>query len=218
MPWPKDHKAATRQRIVEAAAAAFRAGGVAGVRVEDVMAAAGLTHGGFYAHFGSKDELVREAIARASDETIDRLSKPLAALPHNEHLQSVIETYLSTAHVTHPERGCPLAALGAEIARGDDPARATLAAGVKDRLRWMRRLPAGARAELLTDDQAIGILACMVGGVVLARAVGASDAPTVLEACRSFLRRALDEPGPVRKGRRATPRRKAASAAAPRRR
>jgi TetR/AcrR family transcriptional repressor of nem operon len=182
------------------------------------MAAAGLTHGGFYAHFESKDELVREAIARANDETVDRLSRPLAALPQEQHLQAVVDTYLSTAHVTHPERGCPLAALGAEIARGGDPARGTLAAGVRDRLRWMRQLSAGGGADPLTDDQATGVLACMVGGVVLARAVGAIESAAVLEACRAFVRRALDEPGPVRKRRRATSRRKAASASASRRR
>ena len=66
MPWPDDHKARTRKKIVQAAAEAFRAGGVAGVRLEDVMARAGLTHGGFYAHFASKEELLREALEHAS--------------------------------------------------------------------------------------------------------------------------------------------------------
>src|SRR5258707_14167760 len=65
-PWPEDHKARTREKIVQAAAAAFRAGGVAGVRLEDVMARAALTHGGFYAHFASKEELLREALEHAS--------------------------------------------------------------------------------------------------------------------------------------------------------
>jgi TetR/AcrR family transcriptional repressor of nem operon len=217
MPWPKDHKAATRQRIIQAAAAAFRAGGLAGVRVEDVMAAAGLTHGGFYAHFRSKEELVREALEHASAETVEQLSKPVAAAPEADHLRAVIEAYLSPAHVAHPERGCPLAALGAEIARGGDATRRTLASGVKDRLRWMRRLSPGDRRNHLSDTQAIGTLACMVGGVVLARAVGANDSPAVLEACRAFLRRALDEPARARERRRATPRRKTAPAPAHRR-
>ena len=87
MPWPDDHKARTREKIVQAAAAAFRAGGVAGVRLEDVMARAGLTHGGFYAHFGSKEELLREALGHASSQTVDMLSKPLASTPAENRLQ-----------------------------------------------------------------------------------------------------------------------------------
>src|SRR5690242_15230269 len=140
MPWAKDHKARTRQKIVEAAASAFRAGGVADVRVEDVMARAGLTHGGFYAHFRSKDELLREAVEHASHQTVDMLSKSAAAVPEEDPLQAVVDTYLTTAHVAHPEWGCPLAALGPEIARADAETRRTLADGVRGRLEWMRQL------------------------------------------------------------------------------
>src|SRR5262245_6763895 len=117
MSWPREHKARTRQKIVEAAAAEFRAGGVAGVRLEDVMARAGLTHGGFYAHFSSKEDLLREALEHASRQTVETLSRPLAALRAEDRLPAVIDTYLSPGHVAHPERGCPLAALGSELAR-----------------------------------------------------------------------------------------------------
>src|SRR5262249_29286802 len=99
MPWPGDHKQRTRRAIVEAAAAAFRAGGVAGVRIEDVMARAGLTHGGFYAHFSSKDELVGEAVERAGRQTVEMLSGALAGRRDEERLRSTIETYLSPGHV-----------------------------------------------------------------------------------------------------------------------
>ena len=140
MPWPEEHRAQTRQRIVEAAAAAFRAGGVAGVTVQDVMTRAGLTHGGFYAYFASKDDLLRAAVEHAGRETLERLSNPLKGAAADARLNALVDVYLSAAHAAHPERGCPLAALGSELARGHDPARGALAHGVSERLAWMREL------------------------------------------------------------------------------
>jgi TetR/AcrR family transcriptional repressor of nem operon len=195
MPWPDDHKARTRQKIVQAAAAAFRAGGVADVRLEDVMARAGLTHGGFYAHFASKEELLREALEHASTQTVAMLSKPLTRVPDESRLQVVIDAYLSPAHVAHPERGCPLAALGPEIARVGGPTHKALAEGLRGRLAWMRQLLPEDQREAASDDQIIGTLACMVGGVILARTVGANDSGAVLEACRDFLRRNASQSG-----------------------
>lgn len=188
MPWPEEHKARTREKIVQAAAAAFRAGGVAGVRLEDVMARAGLTHGGFYAHFASKDELLREALEHASTQTVDMLSRPLARVPDESRLQAVIDAYLTPAHVAHPDLGCPLATLGPEIARTGGRAHAALAEGVRGRLAWMRQLLPEHEREA-SDDQIIGTLACMVGGVILARTVGGKDSAAILDACREFLRR-----------------------------
>jgi TetR/AcrR family transcriptional repressor of nem operon len=195
MPWPDDHKARTREKIVQAAAAAFRAGGVAGVRLEDVMARAGLTHGGFYAHFGSKEELLREALGHASSQTVDMLSKPLASTPPENRFHTVIDAYLSPAHVAHPERGCPLATLGSEIARTGGPTRGALAEGVRGRLEWMRQLLPEDQRDAASDDQIIGTLACMVGGVILARTVGGKDSAAVLEACREFLHRNAGQSG-----------------------
>jgi TetR/AcrR family transcriptional repressor of nem operon len=189
MPWPEDHKARTREKIVQAAAAAFRAGGVAAVRLEDVMARAGLTHGGFYTHFASKEDLLREALEHASSQTVDMLSKPLAETPGEHRLQAVIDAYLSPPHVAHPEWGCPLATLGPEIARTGGPTRGALAEGVRGRLAWMRQLLPEDQRDAASDDQIIGTLACMVGGVILARTVGAKDSGAVLDACREFLRR-----------------------------
>jgi len=195
MPWPDDHKARTREKIVQAAAAAFRAGGVAGVRLEDVMARAGLTHGGFYAHFRSKEELLREALEYASHQTVDMLSKPLAGTAAENRFQAVIDAYLSPAHAAHPEWGCPLATLGPEIARAGGPIHRALAEGVRGRLAWMRRLlPEGPR-DAAADDQIIGTLACMIGGVILARTVDGQDSAAVLDACREFLRRNAAQAG-----------------------
>src|SRR5262245_2246366 len=204
MPWPKNHKARTRERIVEAAAAAFRRRGVSAVRVEDVMAEAGLTHGGFYAHFRSKDDLVREALHWASRETVANLSKPLAEGNEEDRLGAVIDAYLSPLHAAHPEHGCPVAALGSEIARGAGPPRRQLASGVHDRLAWMRQLLSEQQQRSLSNDQLLATIACMVGGIVLARTVGAEEGASVLSACRTFLRQALEnhsEPGQLPTGR-----------------
>jgi TetR/AcrR family transcriptional repressor of nem operon len=207
MPWPDDHKTRTREKIVQAAAAAFRAGGVANVRLEDVMARAGLTHGGFYAHFSSKEELLREAVKHAGDQTLEKLSKPLSEALDDGRLQAVIDAYLSPGHVAHPEWGCPLATLGPEIVRTGGATHGVLADGVRDRLAWMRGLASTKQQK--TDDQIIGALACMIGGVILARAVGGKDAAAVLDACREFLRDNTGRSskpvhGPRRRRRRAT--------------
>jgi TetR/AcrR family transcriptional regulator, transcriptional repressor for nem operon len=189
MPWPEDHKARTREKIVQAAAAAFRAGGITGVRLEDVMARAGLTHGGFYAHFASKEELLREALDHASSQTVDLLSRPLADTAGEKRLHTVIDAYLSPAHVAHPEWGCPLATLGPEMARTPGTPQEALAAGLRRRLAWMRQLLPEDQRDAGSDDEIIGTLACMVGGVILARTVGGKDSAAVLNACRAFLQR-----------------------------
>src|SRR5262245_5248095 len=187
MPWPADHKSRTREKIVEAASAAFRGDGISAVRVQDVMARAGLTHGGFYAHFDSKDDLLRAALEHASEQTIERLSKPLAELRGEDRLRTVIDSYLSPAHVAHPEAGCPLVSLGPEVIRIGGATHQSLAAGVKGRLKWMRQVLPEGQADTVSDDDLIGTLACMVGGVILARAVAGKDATLVLSACRAFL-------------------------------
>src|SRR5262249_57612876 len=95
MPWPKDHKSRTRRKIIAAASTAFRADGIEHVRVEDVMARAGLTHGGVYAYFSSKAELMREALDYAAEQTVAALSKPLSHVPSEARWLTVIDSYLS---------------------------------------------------------------------------------------------------------------------------
>jgi TetR/AcrR family transcriptional repressor of nem operon len=213
MPWPEDHKARTREKIVEAAAAAFRAGGVEGVGLEDVMARAGLTHGGFYAHFASKEELLRAAVEHASHQTVDLLSRSLARTPAGDRFHAVIDMYLTPAHAAHPEWGCPLATLAPEIARAGGATRGALAEGVRERLAWMRQLRPDGRPGAKPDVDAIGALACMVGGVILARSVGAKDSAAVLEGCREFLRRATTTSSAKRAARPRAKRRRVRNAA-----
>ncbi len=140
MPWPSGHKAQTRDRIIQAASEAFLARGVSGVRIEELMASAGLTHGGFYAHFASKEELVGPALERASAQTLEMLSSMAGANDEEGPFLAAVDAYLSPAHLAHPERGCPVAALGAEVARSGGSTGRVLAQGIHERLAWMAGL------------------------------------------------------------------------------
>lgn len=175
MPWSKEHKEETRERIVQAAADAFRERGIDGVAVADVMKRAGLTHGGFYAHFKSKDGLVKAAFEQMSREIADTVGA---------------SDYLAERHMLHPERGCPLPTVGTEMVRGGAKTRRSVAGEIRARLaRIAERL--GKRRD--TETAAAGALACMVGGMVLSRALPESEGSEFLERCRAFLRDALGE-------------------------
>jgi TetR/AcrR family transcriptional repressor of nem operon len=193
LPWPKEHKSRARARIVAAAAAALRAKGVSGVGVADIMVSAGLTHGGFYAHFPSKDDLLAEAIEYASAQTLAGLGGSVDAASTKMDLRAVVDAYLSPWHVTHVDVGCPVAALGPEIARAGGRMQRNLRRTIRARFEWLRGLiPADRRAHL-REEQVAGALACMVGGLILARAVGGKESAELLEACRGFLHRALGD-------------------------
>src|SRR5579872_7199925 len=172
MPWTDEHKERTRERIVQAAAAALRARGVDGVSIAEIMAEAGLTHGGFYAHFGSKDDLLRAALDAANGQTLDMLSAATQSTSPDQRIGAVVDAYLSPKHAAHPERGCPLAALGPELARAPGKVRDALSLGVERRLEWLESVLPGNGHD---DEEATALLACMVGGLILARAVLRSD-------------------------------------------
>jgi TetR/AcrR family transcriptional repressor of nem operon len=191
MPWPREHKEETRDRIVEAAAAEFRAHGVSGVGVADIMGRAGLTHGGFYSHFSSKDELLAEALERSVQQTRETLAGAFDALPPEQRLAAIIDRYLSPEHAAHPGRGCPVAALASELTRAGRKARRQLARIIVSRLDWLRGVSAERQSGRLTEEQVAGALACMVGGLILARGLAGADADALLESCRAFLHRAL---------------------------
>src|ERR1700724_231013 len=120
----KQEAAATRQRIIRAAAAAFRKNGIAGTGLSDLMAAAGLTHGGFYRHFDSKDQIVAEACTAAMESLVEQLAAAASKKSPQRGLKTIVENYLSAARRDEPADGCPLAALGSEMARADERTRA----------------------------------------------------------------------------------------------
>lgn len=185
----EERKADSRQRIVDAAALLFRRHGIDAVGVDAIMHAAGLTHGGFYGHFPSKEALVAEvsaaALARSADRW-DRLSRD--ADPANG-LRRIVEPYLDAAHVAAAETGCVLTTLGPDVARRPD-ARAGMTEAVRAMLAALERCMPDAPA-----DRAKAALAAMVGAVVLARV---SDDAALAEGFLEAAKAAVIPPLPLR--------------------
>lgn len=165
MRYEKGRKDASRRRIVEVAAERFRSDGIAASGLAGIMSSAGLTNGAFYPHFQSKDDLVRESVTAALDETATRLQKAVDA----GGLETVLEAYLSPAHRDNPGQGCALAALLPELAR--QPVEARRVYG--ERLLTTARNLSAALPPKTRDREAaaLGILATLVGALQLARAV-----------------------------------------------
>lgn len=161
---------ATRQLILEVAARAIRVHGPAGVSVVEVMREAGLTHGGFYAHFASKEALVAEAIRRMFADGSDRFAARIGRKSGPEALKTWVGAYVSREHRDNPGGGCALAALISDMPRLDDGARAAFDDGVRGiAVRLSRHLPA---AEPQPESAACSLLSEMAGAVALSRAVG----------------------------------------------
>ena len=138
--YPSGHKEKTREQIVSAAARAFREEGVAGVSVPELMGRAGLTHGGFYAHFRSKDHLVAEACRCALRESSARLIETARKAPREKRLAAFIGAYASPAHRDDPGAGCVLPALTAELGRHAAPeVRATFTESFNESIATLAR-------------------------------------------------------------------------------
>jgi len=175
-----EQKAATREKILDLAAERLRREGLAGNAVHRLMRDAGLTHGGFYVHFESKEALDIAALDRAMESLGGLTGKVPADLPRAERRAQMAKRYLSRSHRDHPETGCPLAALVSEVPHGGEAFREAYAGAVAGALvgrqEAMGPTPPG-------ED--IALLALMMGGLALARAIPdetLSDA--VLMACR----------------------------------
>jgi len=192
MPWAKEHKPETRARIVRAAAAAFREHGLSQVGIAEIMRLAGLTHGGFYGHFSSKDDLVAAVVTEASAESAAML-ETLRGVPSDNDVLDEATAYLSPEHWAHPERGCPLATLAPELARGSRDVRRPLAVAIRRRLGRLAASFSSRMSPAARRRRAAGTLACMIGGLVLARGLEESEALDLLKDVRAFVRDALAE-------------------------
>ncbi|NIO43588.1 MAG: TetR family transcriptional regulator [Burkholderiales bacterium] len=170
----KDEAARTRERIVSEASALFRERGLSDVSVADAMARAGLTHGGFYAHFGSRDELVAEAIRFALVQSARRIY--LNALKHGARpgYSKLIRIYLTTEHRDRPERGCVLASLGSEIARSGGYCSDLFSEGFNEFVSLLAQL-SPERSENARRAHLLSVIGALSGALVLARAVNNAD-------------------------------------------
>lgn len=173
-------KEATHARIVEVAARAIRRSGYAGTGVADIMKEAGLTHGGFYAHFASREALLAEAADRAGAEAVRMSADIAAAAPPGRSLQALMEAYLSQQHVDAVEYGCPVSALGSEMHRQAPEVRHAATRHIKEMIDLVaRQLPDWGTPE--AHQQAMFMVSSMIGAMVMARAV---DDPKLSAALR----------------------------------
>lgn len=178
----REEAAQTRKRIVTAASRAFRKDGVGATGLSDVMGAAGLTHGGFYKHFASKDQLVAEACAEAADALVAKLTEAAAAEPGG-----AAALYLSDWHRDNPAGGCPLAAIGSELGRADAATRTAATDGLLKLVGVVAGQLGGTPPEA-ARRRALAAVATMIGAITMARMVDdpALSADILTEAKRGI--------------------------------
>jgi TetR/AcrR family transcriptional repressor of nem operon len=186
MRYPADHKQQTRARIVRAAARRFRSRGSEGAAIAGLMRDLHLTHGGFYRHFESKEDLFAEAFGHGLREIGDRIAVGADQAPRGSEAKAVIDVYLSIEHCDSAADGCPLAALASEVARRPRGARAAFQRVLRDHVRRMARYMPGA-----TDEErvrkAILLFSGMAGTLNLARAVNDDrDRRRILDEAKAF--------------------------------
>lgn len=188
MRYDPEHRQRTREKVVRAAAVAIRKHGPDRIGVAGLMAKAGLTHGGFYAHFKSKDELVAEAISYMFDDRYAVFRKSMEEVEPAQGLAAYVDRYLTVRHRDEPEKGCPLPSLSGDLARMPTAARKRFEDGTRrltdsiaDALRAMKRPH--------PDALAASVLAEMVGAMAIARAVSNNErSQQILEATRDSIK------------------------------
>ncbi|KJC58985.1 TetR family transcriptional regulator [Bradyrhizobium sp. LTSPM299] len=200
MRYSKEHKQETHARIVRKAAVRLREKGAHGIGVADLMKEAGLTHGGFYAHFDSREALVIEAFSHAMDRSTERWRKVAEEVPPEKRLSTIVDSYLTAVHRDDPGHGCAVPTLGAEIARETPKTRKAFALKLEQMIDMM--------ADQILDvprktarKQAMATLATMMGTIVMSRIAGNGElSEEVLSAGReAVLGRAAAAKPPVKK-------------------
>lgn len=210
MRYSREHKLETHARIVKRASVRLREKGAHGIGVADLMKDAGLTHGGFYAHFDSREALVIEAFAYAMDRSTERWRKLGEQTPPDKRLATIVDAYLTTVHRDDPGHGCAVPTLGAEIARESPKTRKAFAAKLEQMVDMLaEQIPALPRKT--ARKQAIATLATMMGTLVLARIGGNGEfSNEILAAGREAV---LDRAAPAKRSPKKSAAKKAATLA-----
>src|SRR4030088_1941877 len=174
MRYSREHKLETHARIVKKASVRLREKGAHGIGVADLMKDAGLTHGGFYAHFDSRDALVIEAFAHAMDRGTEHWRKLAERTPPDKRLATIVGSYLTAVHRDDPGHGCAIPTLGAEIARESPRTRKAFAARLERMIEMLaEKIPEVPRKAARKQEMAA--IATMMGTLVLARVAGNGD-------------------------------------------
>jgi TetR/AcrR family transcriptional repressor of nem operon len=168
MPYPEGHKLKVRGKIIESAAQAFRTNGIRDISVPFIMKGAGLTHGGFYAHFDNKEQLVAEACRYAIGDTIALLQKAADEEKQEPKINAIIDYYLSPYHRDRTEMGCILPALSSEISRSSDEIRQVFTHELERMIEFISK---AAEVDIATGSV---LLSSMVGTLLLSRSVNDS--------------------------------------------
>jgi TetR/AcrR family transcriptional regulator, transcriptional repressor for nem operon len=174
MRYSREHKLETHARIVKKASVRLREKGAHGIGVADLMKDAGLTHGGFYAHFDSREALVIEAFGHAMDRSTERWRKIGQETAPDKRLANIVDSYLTPAHRDDPGHGCAVPTLGAEIARESPRTRKAFAAKLEQMIDMLAEQIPGVPAKA-ARKQAMAALATMMGTLVLARIGGSGE-------------------------------------------
>ena len=193
MRYDANHRERTRKQLVTEASEAIRRDGPDRVSVAAIMGHVGLTHGGFYAHFKSKDDLIATAIDEMFDQTSQSFAKRTANRPPAEALAKYIDSYLSKTHVEQVQTGCPLPAMAGDVARLGPKARKRFAAGAERQCHNSARL---FREIGYGDEEAVNLasslMAEMSGAIAIARAVHTpAQAKAICERSRLVIKRRL---------------------------
>jgi TetR/AcrR family transcriptional repressor of nem operon len=210
MRYSREHKLETHARIVKRASVRLREKGAHGIGVADLMKDAGLTHGGFYAHFDSREALVIEAFAHAMDRSTERWRKLAEQTPPEQRLAAIVDAYLTPIHRDDPGHGCAIPTLGAEIARESPKTRKAFAVKLEEMI--------DALAEQIPDvprkaarKQATALIATMMGTLVMARVAGNGEfSEEILNSGREAV---LGRAAPVKRVAKKAASKKAATAA-----
>ena len=174
MRYSKEHKQETHARIVKKASVRLREKGAHGIGVADLMKEAGLTHGGFYAHFDSREALVIEAFGYAMDRAAEHWRNMAADIPLEKRLSTIVDSYVSAAHRDDPGRGCAVPTLGAEIARESAKTRKAFAAKLDQMIDLVAdQIPDVPRKT--ARRLAMGTMATMMGALVMSRVAGSGE-------------------------------------------
>ena len=187
MRYDPQHKSQTRDRIVRNAARKLRAEGLSAPGVASVMKASGLTVGGFYKHFRSKDELLADAMAQGFADSSEKISSSLQNVPREDRWKELVRLYLSPEHCDHPDSGCPVAALAPEMARAKLGVRKRISGLIKDRAeRLVEFMPGRTTTERRQNFSVI--FSAMAGAVSIARILTEpADRERVLSSVRDHL-------------------------------
>jgi TetR/AcrR family transcriptional regulator, transcriptional repressor for nem operon len=179
--------AETRRRIVDVAARQFRIHGIHATGLNELMSEAGLTRGGFYRHFESKDQLVAEACAKSFARIVASMEEAANENEGKDGFRAIVDRYVSAGHRDSSSGGCPLAGMGSELARADEGTRAVASAGFSELVELVAKQLNRPQSEA-RDSEAVFAMAAMIGAVTMSRVIADPDASTrVLQYVKQHL-------------------------------